>query len=118
MLAPAAVGWVEAFALRTGLAVNAMNRPDDKGSESEAKLPRRRGMLSPSEYVAGVLAGDRGLLARAVTLIESTSPLHEAQAQEVIQRLLPHTGGSRRIGITGVPGVGKSTFIERFGCYL
>src|SRR5581483_10645322 len=49
---------------------------------------------------------------------ESTSALHEAQAQEVLQRLLPHTGRSQRIGITGVPGVGKSTFIERFGCFL
>jgi LAO/AO transport system kinase len=58
------------------------------------------------------------LLARAITLIESTSPLHEAQAQELLQRLLPHTGKAQRIGITGVPGVGKSTFIESFGCFL
>jgi LAO/AO transport system kinase len=95
-----------------------MDQPENNAGHEEAKLPRRRAALSPNDYVAGVLAGDRGILARAITLLESTSPLHEAQAQEVLQRLLPHTGGSRRIGITGVPGVGKSTFIERFGCYL
>jgi LAO/AO transport system kinase len=71
-----------------------------------------------ADYVSGVLAGDRGVLARAITLIESRSSLHERMAQEVLQGLLPHTGKARRIGITGVPGVGKSTFIEAFGCYL
>ncbi len=70
------------------------------------------------DYVAGVLAGDRGILSRAITLIESESPFHEQKAQKVLQRLLPHTGKARRIGITGVPGVGKSTFIEAFGCHL
>ena len=70
------------------------------------------------EYVAGVLAGDRAILARAVTLIESQFPLHEKQAQQLLHELLPHTGKARRIGITGVPGVGKSTFIEAFGCHL
>jgi LAO/AO transport system kinase len=70
------------------------------------------------DFVAGVLAGDRAILSRAVTLIESQSPLHEKQAQKVLQELLPHTGKARRIGITGAPGVGKSTFIEGFGCYL
>jgi LAO/AO transport system kinase len=70
------------------------------------------------EYVAGVLSGDRGILARAVTLIESQSPLHEKKAQKVLQELLPRTGNANRIGITGAPGVGKSTFIEAFGCYL
>ena len=70
------------------------------------------------ECVAGVLAGDRSVLSRAITLIESQSPLHEQRAGEVLRRLLPHTGKSKRIGITGVPGVGKSTFIETFGCHL
>ena len=70
------------------------------------------------DYVAGVLAGDRALLSRAITLIESQSPLHEKQARKVLQELLPHTGKAKRIGITGAPGVGKSTFIEAFGCYL
>jgi LAO/AO transport system kinase len=118
MYALAAVGWVEGFAGLLDVADEDMNRPEDNGSNREAKLPRRRSTLSPGDYVAGVLGGDRGLLARAITLVESTSPLHEAQAQEVIQQLLPHTGRAQRIGISGVPGVGKSTFIECFGCYL
>jgi LAO/AO transport system kinase len=80
--------------------------------------PRHPRRLTVDDYVAGVLAGDRAILARAITLVESNSRLHEAQAQEVLNRLLPHTGKAKRVGITGVPGVGKSTFIETFGCYL
>src|SRR6516225_7660494 len=118
MQALEAVAWEEEFADPLDMATEDMNHAEDNRSEHEANLPRRRRLLSPDEYVSGVLAGDRGVLARAITLVESTSPLHEAQAQEVLQRLLPHTGRSQRIGITGVPGVGKSTFIERFGCYL
>lgn len=77
-------------------------------------------ILDPTveEYVAGVLAGDRSVLSRAVTLIESQSPPDEKKAQKVLNALLPHTGKSKRIGITGSPGVGKSTFIETFGCYV
>jgi LAO/AO transport system kinase len=78
----------------------------------------RRRTLTTEEYVAGVLAGDRGVLARAITLIESNAPSHQQQAQEVLQRLLPHSGDSIRIGITGAPGVGKSTLIEAFGLAL
>lgn len=70
------------------------------------------------DYVAGVLAADRSMLSRAVTLIESQSSLHEKKAQKLLQTLLPHTGKARRIGITGAPGVGKSTFIEAFGCHV
>ena len=95
-----------------------MSSSEDNVNAREANTPRRKTALSPDAYVSGVLSGDRTLLSRAITLVESTSPLHEAQAQEVLQRLLPHTGRSRRIGITGSPGVGKSTFIERFGCHL
>jgi LAO/AO transport system kinase len=87
-------------------------------SRNSAPAIRRRRSLSAAEYVEGVLARDRSILARAITLIESTSASHEAQAQEVLQKLLPYTGKARRIGITGVPGVGKSTFIEAFGTYL
>jgi len=79
---------------------------------------KRSTALTVDDYVAGVLAGDRGILSRAITLIESQAPRHEEQAQEMLQRLLPRTGGAKRIGITGVPGVGKSTFIETFGCRL
>jgi len=67
------------------------------------------------ELIDGVLAGDMPMLARAITLIESKNPDHARQAQEVLVALLPHTGHAHRIGITGVPGVGKSTFIEAFG---
>jgi LAO/AO transport system kinase len=70
------------------------------------------------DYVSGVLAGDRAVLSRAITLIESQSPLHEDLAQEVLQRLLPRAGKAKRIGITGSPGVGKSTLIEALGCHL
>ncbi|AEI48019.1 methylmalonyl Co-A mutase-associated GTPase MeaB [Runella slithyformis] len=71
--------------------------------------------LSIEAYVEGVLAGNRLLLSRAITLIESQLPSDRVLAQLVLEQLLPHTGSAIRIGITGVPGVGKSTFIEAFG---
>ncbi|GAA4428456.1 methylmalonyl Co-A mutase-associated GTPase MeaB [Actinokineospora soli] len=70
------------------------------------------------EYAKGVLAGDRGLLSRAITLVESRRPDHRALAQELLVELLPHAGGAHRVGITGVPGVGKSTFIDTLGTNL
>jgi LAO/AO transport system kinase len=70
------------------------------------------------QLVQGVRGGDRGLLARAITLIESNRPEHQLQAEQVLARLLPHTGAAHRVGITGVPGVGKSTFIETLGLRL
>jgi LAO/AO transport system kinase len=69
-------------------------------------------------YTEGVLAGDRTTLGRAITLVESRSPEHVELAQELLARLLPHSGRSRRVGITGVPGVGKSTFIDALGTHL
>ncbi|MTV24016.1 methylmalonyl Co-A mutase-associated GTPase MeaB [Nitriliruptoraceae bacterium ZYF776] len=69
-------------------------------------------------FVDGVLARDRTVLARAVTLVESTRDDHRAMADELLQALLPHTGRAHRIGVTGVPGVGKSTFIETLGTWL
>ena len=69
-------------------------------------------------YTEGVLAGDRTTLGRAITLVESRSPEHIELAQELLTRLLPHSGRSRRVGITGVPGVGKSTFIDALGTHL
>jgi LAO/AO transport system kinase len=74
--------------------------------------------LTVDQYVEGILAGNRTILSQAVTLIESAKPAHQALAQSVIERCLPHAGNSIRIGITGVPGVGKSTFIESFGIHL
>ncbi|MFD5764735.1 methylmalonyl Co-A mutase-associated GTPase MeaB, partial [Streptomyces sp. NPDC127049] len=69
-------------------------------------------------YEKGVREGKRALVARAITLVESTRPDHRALAQELLTRLLPHSGRARRIGISGVPGVGKSTFIDAFGTML
>jgi LAO/AO transport system kinase len=100
---------------RRGLFAKNRSRMNDANSNFAPRHPRR---LTVEDYVAGVLAGDRAVLARAITLVESNSPLHEALAQEVLNRLLPHTGKAKRIGITGVPGVGKSTFIEMFGGFL
>ncbi len=74
--------------------------------------------LSVPDYVSGVLAGDRTVLARAITLIESQNAEHRACAQQVVQELLASTGGAHRVGITGVPGVGKSTFIDQLGIDL
>ncbi len=71
-----------------------------------------------SAYVDGVLAGDPAMLSRAITLIESSAAQHQEAAKAVLSALLPHTGESIRIGITGVPGAGKSTFIDTFGSQL
>nr|VFJ43821.1 MAG: methylmalonyl-CoA mutase metallochaperone MeaB [Candidatus Kentron sp. DK] len=79
--------------------------------------PKRR-QLTVDEHVQGVIDGNRNILARTITLVESNAPAHMAMAQDVLRRLLPHTGKSIRIGITGVPGVGKSTSIETLGLYL
>lgn len=78
----------------------------------------RKPQLSVNDYVEGILAGNRTILSRAVTLVESLLPEHHTIAQEVIEKCLPHAGRSIRLGITGVPGAGKSTFIEALGTYL
>jgi LAO/AO transport system kinase len=79
--------------------------------------PRRR-RLDVAAHVEGVLAGDRSVLARTITLVESSAAAHAEKAETVLKELMPHTGGSVRVGITGSPGVGKSTFIEAFGMML
>lgn len=78
----------------------------------------KRRQLSVDEHVHGVLNGDRIVLARTITLVESSNPEHRLKAREVLDRLAPHTGRGYRVGITGVPGVGKSTFIEALGMQL
>ncbi|NJP04297.1 MAG: methylmalonyl Co-A mutase-associated GTPase MeaB [Chloroflexaceae bacterium] len=87
------------------------------GERTPYQGPRRR-QLTIDDYVKGVLDHDRTILARTITLIESNAARHMETAQEVLRQILPHTVPSIRIGITGVPGVGKSTFIEAFGRYL
>lgn len=74
--------------------------------------------LDPKILAQKVLAGDLRSLSRSITLIESAHPDHRAAAEELLQLLLPHSGNSVRVGITGVPGAGKSTFIESFGLYV
>lgn len=78
----------------------------------------KRKKYTASEYVEGILKGDISILSQAVTLIESSKIEHQTIAQEVIEKCLPHTGNSVRIGITGVPGAGKSTSIDAFGMHL
>src|SRR5262249_58849281 len=92
--------------------------PRPKPVAAMAHNPPRRRELTAEEYVAGTRAGNIAVLARTLTLIESSCPRHQAQAEAVLTRLLPHTGQSVRVGISGMPGVGKSTFIEALGLYL
>lgn len=74
--------------------------------------------LSIEDYVTGILQGDRTILGQAITLVESNSPVHIGQTQTLLQEILPHAGNSVRVGITGMPGAGKSTLIETLGLYL
>ncbi len=95
--------------------------PDDMPASSKmtaSSQSSKRSKLTVDNYVEGVLSGNRTILARTITLVESNSKTQSILAQQVIKRLLPHSGKSIRIGITGIPGVGKSTFIETLGCYL
>ena len=77
-----------------------------------------RRKLTASDYVEGILKGDSSVLGQAVTLVESTLPEHHQVAQEVIEKCLPYSGNSIRVGISGVPGAGKSTSIDEFGIHV
>ena len=77
-----------------------------------------RRQMSANDYVEGILRGNTAILGQAVTLIESTNPAHQQMAQEVIEKCLPHSGNSIRVGISGVPGAGKSTSIDEFGIHV
>jgi LAO/AO transport system kinase len=96
-----------------------ISQPESISSQSVKHIQHSR-KLQPSaeELVEGILAGNITALSRAITLVESTNPIHLAKANAVINECLPHANKSVRIGITGVPGVGKSTFIEAFGKHL
>lgn len=78
----------------------------------------RQGLLSVEEYFSGIVSGNRTILSQAITLVESSLGQHQQIAQAIISLCLPFSGNSVRIGVTGVPGVGKSTFIEAFGKHL
>ena len=100
-----------------GLTVNqGVAQPPVVNPYLQRRRPRR--MPSAADMVEGILKGDVTMLSRAVTLVESLSPDHQTLAQEVIEKCLPHSGNSRRIGITGVPGAGKSTSIDVFGLHV
>ncbi|HKJ78389.1 MAG TPA: methylmalonyl Co-A mutase-associated GTPase MeaB [Prolixibacteraceae bacterium] len=103
-----------------GLKVNkGIDQPEQTDHESVKRfLQKRRNLLPVEEYVNGILSGNITLLSKAVTLVESSKPEHQKIAQEIITRCLPQSGNSIRVGITGVPGVGKSTFIEALGKHI
>jgi LAO/AO transport system kinase len=102
---------------KSALTVNAgIQQPHSVSSESVSKFKsRQRKRLSLNEYVDGILSQNRIVLSRAITLIESSLHSHQELAKQIIERCLPYSGNSIRIGITGVPGVGKSSFIESLG---
>ncbi|MDP0501691.1 MAG: methylmalonyl Co-A mutase-associated GTPase MeaB [Verrucomicrobiota bacterium JB022] len=97
---------------------NSFVRAGTEPALSRTRSVKRRPTLQVEDYVKGVLAGDRTTLGRAITLIESNAPAHRELAKEVLAQLLPHAGRSVRVGITGVPGAGKSTTIETIGKWL
>ena len=78
----------------------------------------RQALLPLKTYVDGILAGDITILSKAITLVESSLPAHQRLAQDIIAECIPHSGKALRLGITGVPGAGKSTFIEALGMEL
>jgi LAO/AO transport system kinase len=104
----------DAFSVRIKKGV----RKSSEGGAGRLKSNLKRKDLAVEEYVDGVLNGDKTVLARAITLIESNAVDHYDKAREVLKKILPHSGQSLRIGITGIPGSGKSTFIDTFGCFL
>jgi len=96
-----------------------IEQPPQVNAEAAERFSRLKIDEIPVEhYVKGIVAGNRTLLSRAITLVESALPRHQEHAQAIISGCLPHAGNSIRVGITGVPGVGKSTFIEALGKYL
>jgi len=96
-----------------------VSKPETTSKASAEKIKKSRARQnSVNEFVTGVLNGNITFLSKAITLVESTNIKHKQKANEILNCCLPHANKSVRIGITGVPGVGKSTFIETFGKYL
>ncbi|WP_339341699.1 methylmalonyl Co-A mutase-associated GTPase MeaB [uncultured Polaribacter sp.] len=96
-----------------------VSKPETTSKASAEKIKKSRARQnSVNEFVTGILIGNITFLSKAITLVESTNIKHQQKANEILNRCLPHSNKSIRIGITGVPGVGKSTFIETFGKYL
>lgn len=102
-----------------GLTVNSgVEQPSLVNPYLNSTRRKKRAMLTAGEYVEGILKGNVTILSQAVTLVESLRPEHQQIAQEVIEKCLPYTGNSMRIGISGVPGAGKSTSIDVFGLHV
>ena len=96
-----------------------ISKPETTSKSAAEKIKTSRAKQnSVDEFVAKILTGDITFLSRAITLVESTNAKHQQKANEILERCLPSANNSIRIGITGVPGVGKSTFIEAFGKHL
>lgn len=104
----------------TALKVNeGIAQPEIINQDAVARLKKaKKAQHSVADYTKGILSSDRTMLSKAITLVESALPEHQELAQQVIASCLPHAGNSIRLGITGVPGAGKSTFIEALGMYL
>jgi len=101
-----------------GLVVNKGIAQPPTVNPNLASSRKKRTIYTANDYLDGIIKGNRTILSQAVTLIESTKPEHYAMAQELIEKCLPYAKKSVRIGITGVPGAGKSTFIEALGMYV
>ncbi|MEG2573852.1 MAG: methylmalonyl Co-A mutase-associated GTPase MeaB, partial [Bacteroides sp.] len=102
-----------------GLIVNeGIEQPASVNPYLKTRAHIKRRQLSVDDYVTGILKGDITVLSQAVTLVESVKPEHQLIAQEVIEKCLPYSGNSIRIGISGVPGAGKSTSIDVFGLHV
>lgn len=103
-----------------GLKVNkgVAQQPTVNHDAAQRLIGKKKPNLTADEYVDGILKGDITILSRAVTLVESSRTDHQVMAQEIIKRCLPYSGKSVRLGITGVPGAGKSTFIEAMGLHV
>jgi len=102
-----------------GLIVNAgIEQPSSVNPYLKNRPKRKRRELSVADFVEGIVKGDVTVLSQAVTLVESVKPAHQVVAQEVIEKCLPYSGNSVRIGISGVPGAGKSTSIDVFGVHV
>ena len=99
----------------TGIDEKALSERAEEAKTAPVQRQFVRRELSVDDYVDGILRCDRMILARAITMVESNAPKHFEVGQEIIRRILPYTGKATRVGITGVPGAGKSTFIEALG---
>ena len=102
-----------------GLNVNkGVSQPPNVNPYLQIYKRAKRHNYTTEEYVDGILNGDITMLSQAVTMVESSNPHHQEMAQAIIEKCLPHSGNSIRVGITGVPGAGKSTSIDAFGMHL